>query len=336
MLTAMIGSQSAGPCERLDFARAKARASELRSTSEPVWFDLFDPTDEELAFVFDGMIAAHPLTLEDLTRPRRDPTGRPHLPKVEEFSDYLFVVVNPLLAASQDPESDAPLTSQLGSVLTENRLATVHYGPCPAVGEVLDYLARHGEQIKRGPDFIFHLILDATVDAYAPLLDTLADRLDEMEDEVFRPHSSTTLPRLLALKRRLTFVRKTLAFEREVLARLARGEFSLIDERETIYYRNVYDHMVRFTELTETGREMVADLLQTHLSVVSNRLNEIMKALTMVSTIVLPMSIVTGIYGMNFQHMPEIGWPWGYPFALGLMLLIGLAPAAWFRWRRWI
>ena len=141
---------------------------------------------------------------------------------------------------------------------------------------------------------------------------------------------------MLHLKRRLTVVRKTLIYEREVLARMCRGDFDLISEHETIYYRNVYDHLVRFTELTESSRDMVVDLLQMHQAVVSNRLNEIMKALTMVSTIVLPMTVIAGIYGMNFQHLPETKWHFGYYWALGLMAPVGLAPLTWFRWKRWL
>jgi magnesium transporter len=121
-----------------------------------------------------------------------------------------------------------------------------------------------------------------------------------------------------------------------VLARLSRGEFALIDERETVYYRNVYDHLVRFAELIESSREMVSDLMQTHLSAISNRLNEIMKVLTMISTVVLPMTLVAGVYGMNFKHMPEIESPYGYPAALGLMAMMGLGSFAFFRWKKWI
>ncbi|MBX7106295.1 MAG: magnesium/cobalt transporter CorA [Gemmataceae bacterium] len=336
MLTVIRWNETDRNCREFDFAAAREIVSELQSTADPIWFDLRDPSDEELAFVFGSLIPIHSLSLEDINRPSRDPQGRPHLPKVEEFPNYLFIIVNPLTDAADDPESEEPLTSQLGAVITRDRLVTVHAGPCKSVEAVRVYLARHGEQARRGPDFVFHLILDSMVDAYAPLLDTLSDRLDEMEVDIFGSYSRDTLPRLLHLKRRLTHVRKTLAFEREVLARLARGDFELIDEREMVYYRNVYDHLVRFTELSESGREMVSDLLQTHLSVVSNRLNEVMKTLTMVSTVVLPMSIITGMYGMNFKYFPEIEWPWGYPFALALMAIAGLTPLAWFRWKRWL
>lgn len=121
------------------------------------------------------------------------------------------------------------------------------------------------------------------------------------------------------------------------MQRTGRGEFELVEEREIAYYRNVFDHLVRYTELIEAAREMVSDLMQTHLSAASNRLNQIMKTLTMISTVVLPMSLIAGIYGMNFrQGMPELDWEYGYPFALGLMLLTGVAAFTLFRWRRWI
>jgi magnesium transporter len=146
------------------------------------------------------------------------------------------------------------------------------------------------------------------------------------------------LGRLLQLKRHIIRLRKTLVYEREVLARLIRGEFALIDDREIVYYRNVYDHLVRFSELIESSREMVSDLMQTHLAAVSNRLNEVMKALAMISTVVLPMSLVAGIYGMNFEEstIPNFHSPTGFAFAMALMVLTGIGAFAFFRWRKWI
>lgn len=324
-------------CQRFTGSDCLAQCLELKSSADPIWIDLEAPSDDEIKCVFEMVQPVHALTLEDITRQRRDPSGRPHLPKVEEFDDYLFIIVNPL-TLNEWPEGELTghLTTQLSAVMTQSRLITYHEVPVPAVRQLHGYLDRHEEQGRRGPDYLFHLILDAMVDEYAPLLDSLTDRLDALEESVFHGQSSNALPEMLHLKRRLTVVRKTLTYEREVLARMSRGEFELIDEREMVYYRNVYDHLVRFTELTEGSREMVADLLQTHLSVVSNRLNEIMKVLTIFSLSILPMTLVTSIYGMNFTHMPEIDKPWGYPWALGLMVLSGLVPLAIFRWKRWL
>ena len=141
---------------------------------------------------------------------------------------------------------------------------------------------------------------------------------------------------MLRLKRLVVRMRKTLILEREVLARLMRGEFELVEEREIVYYRNVYDHLVRYTELIESAREMISDLMQTHLAAASNRLNRVVKHFTMISTVILPMSLIAGIYGMNFKKMPELDWQWGYPMAIGLMVLTGLSSFALFRWRGWI
>lgn len=304
------------------------------------WIDLSQPTPEEEALVFHKLHPVHTLTLEDITKPRREPEALPHFPKVEEFPDYLFVIVNPLIRidGNTDPESlrQRPPYRQLSAVIAQTMLITHHYEPLPSTTELQQYLERHGHQAKRGPDYMFHVVLDAMVDEYAPALDGITDRLDSVEDEVFGKASPELLSHMLQLKRMIIALRKTLILEREVLFRLTRGEFRLIDEREVVYYRNVYDHLVRYAELVETSREMATDLMQTHLAAVSNKLNEVMKALAMISTVVLPMTLVAGVYGMNFDHMPEIHWKIGYPMALGLMLLVGVGAFAFFRWRKWI
>jgi magnesium transporter len=313
-----------------------------------LWVDLDNPTPEEEDRVFRQFLPVHPLTLEDLRKPRAEPEQGAHFPKVEEFADYLFVVVNPLPPGVFDPPAPGkelpspPRLSrrtrpQLSAVLTHHALITHHYDPLPAVAGVREHAARHAEAVRRGPDYVFHLILDATVDEYAPVVERLADRLDALETQLFRRPSPDLLRRLIRLKRRVAFLRKTLILEREVLFRLTRGEFKLIEDREIAYYRNVYDHLVRYSELTEAAREMVSDLMQTHLSVSSNRLSEVMKVLTMISTAVLPMTLVAGVYGMNFRKgMPELDWEYGYPWALGLMAAMALAALALFRWKRWI
>lgn len=322
-----------------------------------VWVDLEDPTPAEEEDVFRRFLPVHPLTLEDVTRPRRAPDEGAHLPKVEEFPDYLFVIVNPLpweVCQVDRPGAKRPAEPpllpqatvlsaerwkrpQLSAVFTPTVLITHHYDRLPCVDTVREYVERRGEAAGRGPDYIFHLVLDEMVDEYAPVVEHFGDRLEKLETLLFRKPSTKILSHLLRLKRRVVFLRKTLILEREVLARLVRGEFDLVADREIAYYRNVYDHLVRYTELIEGAREMVSDLMQTHLSAISNRLNEIMKVLTMISVIILPMTLIAGIYGMNFkQNFPELDWEYGYPFALGLMALTAVISLAAFRWKRWI
>jgi magnesium transporter len=328
----------------LDPSVLRDKADSLRDGQEVIWIDLADPSPEEEQLAFQQFFPVHPLTLEDITKLRREPSARPHFPKVEEFADYLFIVVNPLAGPVQQPMktpvttglADGYASTQLSAILSQRILITHHYQPLSSVDQLRSFLGRHESQADRGPDYLFHLVLDGMVDEYAPVLDTLEDRLDGIELGVFENPSQQLLTQLLELKRAIITLRKTLVYEREVLARLSRGEFALIDEREMVYYRNVYDHVVRFTELIESSREMVSDLMQTHLSVMSNRLNEIMKVLTMISTIVLPMNLIAGIYGMNFTNIPETKWDFGYPFALGLMFMMALGALAFFRWRKWV
>jgi magnesium transporter len=311
-----------------------------------LWIDLTDPTPEEEARVFERFFPVHSLTLGDITKPRREPEQGAHLPKVEEFSDYLFMVVNPLpeglagrpVAGSKPPRLRLKDRPQLSGILARNVLITHHYARMACVEAVSGYVARHGECARRGPDYVFHLILDAVVDEYAPVVERVADRLDRLETTVFRDPSPESLARLLRLKRLVSGLRKTLILEREVLARLTRGEFELVDDREIAYYRNVYDHLVRYTELIESAREMVSDLMESHLAAASNRLNQVMKLLTMISTVILPMTLIAGVYGMNFEESAVPGYhtDWGFQFALGLMAVVGACAYALFRWRRWL
>ena len=328
----------------LDAAALRDQRDALRASKEVLWIDLQQPTPEDEQLVFEEFFPVHTLSLEDVTRLRREPNSPPHLPKVEEFPDYLFLVVNPLTREflqhigklDNRPSGTTRPFTQLSALLTVNILITHHYEPLRCIDQLHEYLHRHSAQGDRGPDFLCHLILDSTVDEYVPVLDYIDDSLDHLETHVLQNPRQALFQRMLRLKREIILLRKTLIYEREVLVRLARGEFALVDEREMVYYRNVYDHLVRFTELIESSREMAADILQTYLASTSNRLNQIMKVLTMISTIVLPMTLIAGVYGMNFDKLPELKWDWGYPFALGLMLVSAVISVAFFYWKKWL
>lgn len=322
----------------------RSRKDELRNSMPVIWINLEASTEDEEELVFKEFFCVHALTREDITRMRRKPADGPHLPKVEEFADYLFVVVNPLgsrycdviQGCSSQVCAEGRTFTQLSTVLTHTVLITHHLDPVLGIQELKSYLSRHANSAERGPDFLFHLILDAIVDHYAPVLDQFTLRLDSIENQLLEQPNQCHLVELLELKREVVTLRKTLVHEREVLARMVRGEFASIDPREIVYYRNVYDHLIRFSELIESTREMVTDMIQLYLGSVSNKLNEIMKVLTMISTVTLPMTLIAGIFGMNFEHMPELHWRFGYPLALLLIIVSGVAAFTLFRWKRWI
>ena len=304
-----------------------------------VWIDLDNPTPEEEARVLKAFLPVHALTLEDIVKPRD--SGSAHLPKVEEFPDYLFAIVNPLpLELIGEGPKSARVNKlprpQLSAVLTETLLITHHYSAMPCIRDCHGLLARHAKNVKRGPDYLFHLILDGIVDDYSPMVDRIAQQLDHLETKMFRQPTPSVLAKLLRVKREVTYLRKTLILEREVLARLIRGEFQLVDPREMAYYRNVYDHLVRYTDLIENAREMVSDLMQTHLAATSNRLNEIMKTLTMISTLGMAGTLIVGYYGMNFKHIGELDWEYGHWVAFGLMALVGVGLLGVYRWKKWL
>jgi magnesium transporter len=306
-----------------------------------VWIDLDNPTSEEEQKVLHDLLPVHPLTLEDMTRPRRLPDEPPHLPKVEELPDYLFVVVNPLTAHARGSQASpaAPLAGQLSSALTRTLLVTHHCMPLSCIDALRLHLEKHPSHAERGPDFLFHLILDHMVDEYAPLLDEVDDALGSLEEDVFIRPDASLLHRLMGLKRRIVQVRKTLVHEREVLARMWRGELRLIEPAESVYYRNVYDHLLRFTELIEASRETAMDLMQTLLASQANKLNEVMKVLTMISVTILPMSLIAGVYGMNFEHnvWPDFKEsPTGFLIALMMMALSGVGAFSLFKWMKWV
>jgi magnesium transporter len=344
MLTVHRWDHSAGwrKVETLPDSAAEIAADQV------IWVDLSDPTPEEEEVALGRFMRVHPLTREDITKPRREPDQGAHFPKVEEFADYLFVIVNPLPPDLVQPPGDGPPPKmqpsrllrrhrpQLSAILTHTILITHHYQPLGCLATTRGHLEKHPDAAARGPDYIFHLVLDELVDEYAPLVDRVAARLDRLEAEVFKNPSPKVLVHMLRLKRMAVGLRKTLVLEREVLARLIRGEFALVDQREVAYYRNVFDHLVRYTELIDGAREMVSDLMQTHLAAVSNRLNEIMKVLAMISTVILPMTLISGIYGMNFKHMPELEWLYGYPMAIVLMVVTAVGSFAFFRWKKWL
>ncbi len=329
---------AAGRAEHISPDALPAVRADLRP-DEIIWIDLDNPTPEEEERVFQRFLPVHPLTLGDVIKLRREPDQGPHLPKVEEFPDYLFVIVNPLpeeLAGAKMVRLNKKTLPQLSAVLDHQVLLTHHYAAMPCVIGGQGFVARHPDHLGRGPDFVFHLILDEIVDEYAPVVERFGERLDRLERDIFQKPTQQLLARLLRIKRQVSYLRKTLILEREVLARLVRGEFRLVDVREVAYYRNVYDHLVRYTELIESAREMVSDLMQTHMAAVSNKLNEVMKVLTMISTVVLPMTLIAGVYGMNFENLPEVKWEYGYWFALGLMALTGVVAFVVFRWKKWI
>ena len=301
-----------------------------------VWVDMEDPQEAEEETVLISLMDIHPLAIEDCQK-GVDEEG--HLPKVEDFDDYLFIIFNPVefsLVAGEGKKQWEIKTSQVSAFLSKKVLVTHHYKPQRSITYATQMLSKNPQTLGKGPDFLFHLIIDDIVDSYTPILDNLDEAIDIVEDDVFQKPSQQTMLDILQLKKNIMTIRRVAVYQREMLNRLSRGEFLLITEDEMIYYRNVYDHLVRMSDLADSYRDMVAGLLDAYLSVTSNKLSQVMKVLTIISTIFRPLSFITGFFGMNFRVIPLAEMEWG----IGIAALFMGGVAAWMLWifrrKKWI
>jgi magnesium transporter len=310
----------------------------LESHEGVVWIDMEDPNEAEEETLLVSMFCFHHLAVEDA---RRGADEEGHLPKVEDFGDYLFVIFNPVEGIIPSGDEDHAFrfeikTSQLSAFLMQRVLVTHHYKPLRSISYATTSLSKNAQALGRGPDFMFHMIIDEIVDSYTPILDRLDEGIDSIEEDVFHEPTQTTMIRLLELKRNIMTIRRIAMYQREMLNRLSRGEFRLVTSDEIAYYRNVYDHLVRMTEVADTYRDLISSLLDAYLSVTSNKLNQVMKVLTIISTIFLPLSVITGFFGMNFHYLPLANWEHGILVTTGFMVLVAGGMLWVFKRNRWL
>jgi magnesium transporter len=303
-------------------------AGKLKEPGALVWVSLEHTNADELNTVLRDIFHFHPLTIEDCLTPGYQP------PKVDDFGDYLFIIA---LALKPNGLPDELETIELNIFLGRNYVVTSYLAPAmPPVQDVQRRLERDERLLERGADFLCHAILDELVDDYLPLIDQMDEEIELLEDAVLEKPQTRTLQRILQLKHATLTLRRIVSPQRETMNRLSRDEFAQIERQNRIYYRDIYDHLVRIQDLSESLRDLITSALDTYLSATSNRLNEIMKALTIVSTIFLPMSFVAGVYGMNFVFMPEIHWRYGYLMVWIIFIVIFSGMLIWFKRRDWI
>jgi magnesium transporter len=312
-----------------DYAEVKKAHEEGKT----FWIELDERSDEATAFL-ESVLKIHPLAIEDVW----NDVG---LPKVEDFGDYVQIIIHGIREGDR-ASRDLPLElAELDILIGKNFIVThAHDEKVCAIAPVQADVLRNARLLKKGPAWVAHAILDRMVDEYLPLIDRFDDQIEEIELKILGSGAAKSdrgiIPKIIRIKRSLQMLRRTTIYQREILLRLARAEFDEIPRELVPFYRDVYDHFARVTELVDSYRELVTSLLEAHLSMQSNRTNEIMRRLTIISTIMLPLSVIAGIYGMNFEHMPELKWTYGYPFALTLMALVAVSIVVWFKAKKWI
>lgn len=288
-----------------------------------LWVDFEEAPEDMARHLLIDVFKFHPLAVDDAIQ-------EVHVPKVDDFNDYAYLVVHGM---SIKPVNGVVETVELDIFLGANFVVTLHSGPMRSIAACKEAIDR---RLALRPDMFIAELLDSLVAHYMDNIDQFDEELDAIEDAVFEQTNEKTLSRIFSFKRSILNIRRIIIPQREVLNRLARGDFAVIQPSSRIYFRDVYDHLVRIADLLENQRDLATGALETYLSVTSNRLNEVMRVLTVVTVILMPLTLIAGIYGMNFQHMPELGWRYGYFGVLGFMAALTVALVLYFRRRRWI
>ena len=301
-----------------------ARVSDhLEDPDSLVWLDLEDPTDEELALI-EEEFALHPLAVEDARH-------RGQRPKVEVYDKYFFLVMHAVQL------KDGELRDQeVHAFVGPNYLVTLRYAPAFDLKPVLRRWERQQELTQEGGGFLLYALLDEVVDGYFNVVERFEDDSESVEEQVFADETRPdTQERIFRLKKQVIEFRRLVMPLREVLD-LLQGEPRVVTGTLAAYYRDVADHIIRVLEFIDNVRELLTTALEAYLSQVSNRLNTVMKQLTSWAAIILVPTLIAGIYGMNFRHMPELNWLLGYPFALGLMAVSATTLYVVFKRRGWL
>jgi magnesium transporter len=295
----------------------------IKNKGEFVWLDLQDPGEIKLLreeFHF------HPLAIEDATTHHERP-------KIETYEGYYFLVFYYL---RYDKAGERLITQAMNLFVGPNYLVSVHRGKIPVIDETIKRWKTNEEQFNQDVGVLLYELLDAIVDDYFPVIDELAERVEELEEKIFENFQESALQDVFRLKRDLLGARRIAAPERDVLNVLIRREVPIFERNTILYLQDVYDHIVRITDSIDTYRDLLSSALDAFLSVQSNKLNQIVKFLTITSIVLMSDALIAGIYGMNFVHIPELQWFFGYPWALGLMVVISVALIVLFKKKKWL
>ena len=329
MLSSMLRVMDLGPDGKLE-VREGVSALTPPPADTSRWLDLegaSNDTLEQLRVGFDF----HPLAIEDCQQ-------FDQRPKLEEYRDHLFLVTQGFSCPSERLSKVS--LHELHAFLGKDYLVTVHTDSLPALDEVWRRVKANPAALERGLDFIYYLLSSRMVDDNLPILDHITDELEDIEDRVLGSPSKRDLARIFSLKRQLIRLRKVLSPQRDTLSMLARRGDPRVSERTSVYFRDVYDQLVRLNEAIEANRDLLGNALEAYLSAVSNRTNEIMKYLTLLSAVFLPLAFVVGFFGQNFDDLPFFPH-WMQSDALmhvmvSICLLTPVGMYAWFRYRQWL
>ncbi|MBP6875671.1 MAG: magnesium/cobalt transporter CorA [Candidatus Eisenbacteria bacterium] len=272
-------------------------------------------------------LRVHPLVLEDIVHTHQRP-------KLEDYDDYLYIVVKML---DYDENQNELTAEQMSLVLGPNYVVSIQEFP----GDFFDPVRERirlgkGRSRASGPDYLAYMLIDTVVDHYFGVLEKIGETIEDLEDRLLARADPAQLHEIQILKRQMIVLRRAVWPLREVVSALERADSKLIRRETSVFLRDVYDHTVQAIEAIESFRDVLSGLQDLYLSSVSNRLNQVMKVLTIIATIFIPLTFLAGVYGMNFRWMPELTWKWGYAVIWGVFLAVAIAMVVWFRRKKWM
>jgi magnesium transporter len=320
----------------MDYDEAHFQEKEIKTIEEcflfkdkptVTWINIDGLHQVEILEKLGECYGLHPLVLEDIL-------NTDQRPKMEDYGEYLYIVLRMLNYNDKSSEIES---EQISLVLGPNFVFSFQEREGDTFNPIRDRIRNSKGRIRKmGADHLAYTLLDSIIDNYFIILEKLGEKIEFLEEEVVTRPTPETLQTIHHLKREMIFLRKGVWPLREVISGLERGESSLIKESTRIYLRDVYDHTIQTIDTIETYRDMVSGMLDIYLSSISNRLNAVMKVLTIIATIFMPLTFLAGIYGMNFKYMPELEWRWGYPAIWFVMVGIGVFMLVYFRKKRWL
>jgi magnesium transporter len=318
MLSLLTLPKASGPSREVQPEELPAL---LHSTQAVTWVRCLTPTEPDLLWLQDTF-GFHPLTIEDCRQ-------RNQRPKFEPYEGYAFIVLFTLSFAADRLE-----TTEIHCFLTPHCLITVEDHDSPPLAAVWQRMHQAPDLMQRGADFVFYTVADAVVDTFFELVDSFEDSIDEIEERIFAPRPESVQPLIFRRRNTLIAIRRALGPMRDVFNALLNRQLPLIHEAHLFYFRDLYDHTVRIYELLEMQRERLSNALEVHLSHISNTLNQVMKRLTAIATIFMPLTFLSGLFGMNFEHLPFQSL-WAMSMALISMVIIPAAMMLWMWRARW-
>ena len=290
------------------------------------WIEVEGIHDVDIIKELGDVFGLHPLVLEDIL-------NTDHRPKIENYDNYAYIVAKLLLYDEKESEFT---TEQESFILGENYIISFSERKTEIYDKVQERIRQGvGHTRKMGADYLLYSLLDVIVDNYFDVLESLSDEIELAEDELISNPSPETLKAIHKFKKQMLYMHKAVWPLREVIGVLERNEITLMKESNSIYIRDLYDHVIQIMETVETLRDILSSMLDMYLSSISNRMNEVMKILTMISTVFIPLTFIVGLYGMNFKYMPELSWTFMYPVVWVIMISIAVLMLSFFKKKKW-